>query len=77
MTWSCAGYAFAASACWQALLRWDTHYVFQAYGQIVLDLFLITWAVNRTGGVDSYVSNLYFRNRMSSILLEGAAPSPP
>ena len=62
---------FAVSACWYALLRWNTRYVAQAYGQIVLDLLLITWAVNRTGGVDSYVSNLYFLEIvMSSILLE-------
>jgi hypothetical protein len=62
---------FAVSACWYVLLRWNTRYVAQAYGQIVLDLLLITWAVNRTGGVDSYVSNLYFLEIvMSSILLE-------
>ena len=34
-------------------------------------LFLITWTVNRTGGVDSYFSSLYFLEIvMSSILLE-------
>lgn len=65
------GVVFLASACWYVALRWDTHYVLQAYGQIILDLFLITWTVNRTGGVDSYVSNLYFLEIvMSSILLE-------
>ena len=34
----------------------NTHYVWQAYAQIVVDLLLITWTVNRTGGVDSYFS---------------------
>ena len=36
-----------------------------------VDLLLITWAINRTGGVDSYLSSLYFLVIvMSSILLE-------
>jgi two-component system sensor histidine kinase PilS (NtrC family) len=65
------GAVFAASACWYVLLRLNTNYVLQAYAQILLDLLLITWTVNRTGGVDSYVSNLYFLEIvMSSILLE-------
>lgn len=59
------------SALWFILLRLSKRYVAQAYLQIILDLLLITWAVNRTGGVDSYVSNLYFLEIvMSSILLE-------
>jgi two-component system, NtrC family, sensor histidine kinase PilS len=60
-----------ASACWYVLLRWSKRFVAQAYLQIILDLVLITLTVNRTGGVDSYVSNLYFLVIvMSSILLE-------
>jgi two-component system sensor histidine kinase PilS (NtrC family) len=59
------------SVCWFFLLRLSSHYVVQTYAQIVIDLFLITWTVNRTGGVDSYVSNLYFLEIvMASILLE-------
>lgn len=65
------GAVFAFSACWFALIRLNTHYVAQAYAQIIFDLFLITWTVNRTGGVDSYFSNLYFLEIViSSILLE-------
>jgi len=65
------GAVLALSACWFALLRLNTHHVWQAYAQIFVDLFLITWTVNRTGGVDSYFSNLYFLEIvMSSILLE-------
>jgi hypothetical protein len=61
----------ALSVIWIALLHIDKHYVAQSYAQIILDLLLITWTVNRTGGVDSYVSNLYFLEIvMSSILLE-------
>src|SRR6266436_1157265 len=38
---------------------------------MAVDLLLITWTVNRTGGVDSYFSSLYFLEIvMSSILLE-------
>jgi two-component system sensor histidine kinase PilS (NtrC family) len=59
------------SLFWLVLLRVNTWYVGQAYAQIVLDLLLITWTVNRTGGVDSYCSSLYFLEIvMSSILLE-------
>lgn len=65
------GAVFALSACWFALVRLNTHHVWQAYAQIVIDLLLITWTVNRTEGVDSYFSNLYFLEIvMSSILLE-------
>ncbi len=65
------GAVFALSACWFALLRLNVHHIWQAYAQIVIDMFLITWTVNRTGGVDSYFSNLYFLEIvMSSILLE-------
>jgi two-component system sensor histidine kinase PilS (NtrC family) len=59
------------SLVWLVLLRVNSWYVGQAYGQILLDLVLITWTVNRTGGVDSYCSSLYFLEIvMSSILLE-------
>jgi two-component system sensor histidine kinase PilS (NtrC family) len=65
------GAVYALSACWFALLRLDKSYVWQAYAQISVDLLLITWTVNRTGGVDSYFSSLYFLVIvMSSILLE-------
>jgi two-component system sensor histidine kinase PilS (NtrC family) len=65
------GAVAALSVIWIALLHIDKHYVAQSYAQIILDLLLITWTVNRTGGVDSYVSNLYFLEIvMSSILLE-------
>ena len=62
---------YGLSACWFVLLRLNKSYVWQAYAQIALDLFLITWTVNRTGGVDSLFSSLYFLEIvMSSILLE-------
>jgi two-component system sensor histidine kinase PilS (NtrC family) len=53
------------------LLRLNHSYVWQSYAQIAVDLLLITWMVNRTGGIDSYFSSLYFLVIvMSSILLE-------
>ncbi len=62
---------YALSACWFALLRTNKSYVWQSYAQIAVDLFLITWTINRTGGVDSYFAPLYFLEIvMSSILLE-------
>ena len=62
---------FGLSLCWFALLRLNKSYVVQAYAQIAVDLLLITWGVNRTGGPDSYFSSLYFLEIvMSSILLE-------
>lgn len=62
---------YALSACWFALLKLNKSYVGQAYAQIAVDLLLVTWTVNRTGGVDSYFSSLYFLEIvMSSILLE-------
>src|SRR6266581_7503904 len=62
---------YALSACWFALLKLNRSYVAQSYVQIAVDLLLITWTVNRTGGVDSYFSSLYFLEIvMSSILLE-------
>lgn len=65
------GAVYALSACWFALLKLNKAYVWQAYAQIAVDLLLITWTVNRTGGVDSYFSSLYFLEIvMSSILLE-------
>ncbi len=55
---------------WWLLVKLNKSYVIQAYSQIAVDLLLITWAVNRTGGVDSYFSSLYFLTIvMSSILL--------
>jgi two-component system sensor histidine kinase PilS (NtrC family) len=65
------GAVVALSACWFGLVRLNSHYVGQAYAQIFVDLFLITWTVNRRGGVDSQFSILYFLEIvMSSILLE-------
>src|SRR6185503_15688344 len=62
---------YALSVCWFGLLQLNKSYVFQSYAQIAVDLLLITWMVNRTGGVDSYLSSLYFLEIvMSSILLE-------
>src|SRR5438105_10962296 len=62
---------YALSVCWFALIQLNHNYVWQSYTQIAVDLFLITWMVNRTGGVDSYFSSLYFLEIvMSSILLE-------
>src|SRR4051794_14399438 len=62
---------YALSACSFGLLRLNESYVAQSYAQIATDLLLITWMVNRTGGVDSYFSSLYFLEIvMSSILLE-------
>jgi two-component system sensor histidine kinase PilS (NtrC family) len=62
---------YALSACWFGLLKLNQSYVWQSYAQITVDLFLITWMVNRTGGLDSYFSSLYFLEIvMSSILLE-------
>lgn len=62
---------YALSACWFALLKLNESYVWQSYAQIAVDLLLITWMINRTGGVDSYLSSLYFLEIvMSSILLE-------
>jgi len=59
------------SIFWWALLKNNSAYGAQAYAQIAVDLLLITWTVNRTGGVDSYFSSLYFLAIvMSSILLE-------
>ena len=65
------GVVYTLSACWFGLLRLNESYVWQSYTQIGVDLLLITWAINRTGGVDSYLSSLYFLEIvMSSILLE-------
>jgi two-component system sensor histidine kinase PilS (NtrC family) len=62
---------YALSVCWFGLLKLNESYVWQSYFQIAIDLLLITWMVNRTGGVDSYFSSLYFLEIvMSSILLE-------
>src|SRR2546430_1805697 len=75
---------YALSACWFALIKLNQSYVWQSYAQIAVDLLLITWTINRTGGVDSYFLSLYFLEIvMSSILLErrgaflaGTAGSP-
>ena len=65
------GAVYALSLCWVAFIRLNKSYVAQAYAQIAVDLLLITWTVNRTGGLDSYFSSLYFLEIvMSSILLE-------
>lgn len=65
------GAVYALSACWFTLLKFNKAYVVQSYAQIAVDLLLITWTVNRTGGVDSYFSPLYFLEIvMSSILLQ-------
>src|SRR5215510_242424 len=62
---------YALSACFFGLLKLSQSFVWQSYAQIAVDLVLITWAINRTGGVDSYLSSLYFLEIvMSSILLE-------
>src|SRR5438093_11824947 len=62
---------YALSACWFALLKLNPSYVAQSYAQIAVDLLLITWTVNRTGGLDSYFSSLYFLEIvMSFIFLE-------
>ena len=39
---------YALSACWFCLLKLNESYVWQSYAQIAIDLFLITWTVNRT-----------------------------
>jgi two-component system sensor histidine kinase PilS (NtrC family) len=65
------GAVFAISVLWFALVQLNSRYVWQSYAQIILDIFLITATVNRTGGVDSLFSNLYFLEIvMASILLE-------
>jgi two-component system, NtrC family, sensor histidine kinase PilS len=62
---------YGLSFCWFLVLRATKSYAWQAYVQIAVDLLLITWTINRTGGVDSYFSSLYFLEIvMSSILLE-------
>jgi two-component system sensor histidine kinase PilS (NtrC family) len=62
---------YALSACWFGLLKLNGSYAWQSYTQLAVDLLLITWAVNRTGGLDSYLTSLYFLVIvMSSILLE-------
>ncbi len=63
--------AYALSIFWFLVLRASKSYVWQSYGQIAMDLALITWTINRTGGVDSYFLPIYFLEIvMSSILLE-------
>jgi two-component system, NtrC family, sensor histidine kinase PilS len=62
---------YVLSVCFFGLLKLGQSLVWQSYAQIAVDLVLITWAINRTGGVDSYLSSLYFLEIvMSSILLE-------
>src|SRR5438093_9236316 len=62
---------YAISVCWFGLLKLNGSYVWQSYTQLAVDLLLITWAINRTGGLDSYLTSLYFLVIvMSSILLE-------
>lgn len=65
------GVVYALSACWWGLLRVNHSYGWQSYAQIGVDLLLITCAINRSGGADSYLSSLYFLEIViSSILLE-------
>jgi two-component system sensor histidine kinase PilS (NtrC family) len=65
------GAVLVISALWLALVRLNKSYVWQSYAQIILDIFLITATVNRTEGIDSYFSNLYFLEIvMASILLD-------
>src|ERR1700747_973834 len=54
------GAVYGLSVCWWALLKLNHSYAWQSYAQIAVDLLLITWTVNRTGGVHSYFSSLYF-----------------
>ena len=62
---------YALSVCWILLIRANKSFVWQSYAQIAIDLVLITWTINRTGGVDSYFLPMYFLEIvMSSILLE-------
>src|SRR5262249_30625264 len=62
---------YALSGCWFGLLKLNRSYVWQSYTQIGVDLLLITWAINRTGGPDSNLSSLYFLEIViSSIMLE-------
>src|SRR5215813_634760 len=62
---------YGLSVCWFLVVRANSSYAWQSYAQIAVDLLLITWTINRTGGVDSYFSSLYFLEIvMSSILLE-------
>src|SRR5262245_6641443 len=62
---------YLLSVCWIVLVRTNKSYVFQSYVQIAIDIALITWTINRTGGVDSYFLPMYFLEIvMSSILLE-------
>jgi len=62
---------YGLSVCWFLVYRANASYAWQSYAQIAVDLLLITWTINRTGGVDSYFSSLYFLEIvMSSILLE-------
>jgi two-component system, NtrC family, sensor histidine kinase PilS len=62
---------YGLSMGWLLVLKANDSYVWQSYVQIAVDLFLITWTINRTGGVDSYFSSLYFLEIvMSSVLLD-------
>lgn len=51
---------YALSVCWYALLRLNSDYVVQSYAQIAVDLLLITWTIDISGGIDSYFSPMYF-----------------
>ena len=69
--WSCWALSMRFPPAGSVCSRLNESYVWQSYCQIAVDLLLITWMVNRTGGVDSYFSSLYFLEIvMSSILLE-------
>ncbi len=62
---------YLLSCGWYVLVRINRGYVWQSYAQIAVDLLLITWTVNRTGGIESRFSSLYVLEiMMSSILLD-------
>jgi two-component system sensor histidine kinase PilS (NtrC family) len=51
--------AYGLSVMFLGLLLWDRHYVFQAYGQVVADILLVTAVVYASGGVSSPAYILY------------------
>jgi two-component system sensor histidine kinase PilS (NtrC family) len=51
---------YGLSLCWYALVRLNRAYIAQSYAQIGVDILLITWTVNASGGLDSYFTTMYF-----------------
>lgn len=51
--------AYGFSLLFLGLLFWDSHYVLQAYGQVVADILLVTAVVYASGGVSSPAYILY------------------